>query len=172
MSTTDRSKRDLYEKVQELSGMLRKETVKLNDTKQKLRLSDDSLAEAEANARRLEADLAGTRGTLAKREARIARLNAFTGAEAFVKKMRRLVGAVMLGKTPAAEVTKKDAQTLETVYTRTLPYAALSPEKEAELRGIVRRTAKADFDAGGFQTYADALRHYGLDPKTEGAENA
>jgi len=74
MSTTDRSKRDLYEKVQELSGMLRKETVKLNDTKQKLRLENDRLAEAEANARRLEADLAGTRGTLAKREARIASL--------------------------------------------------------------------------------------------------
>ena len=71
MSTTDRSKREFYEKVQELSGMLRKETVRLNDTKQKLRLANDRLAEAQANGRRLEADLADTRATLAKREARI-----------------------------------------------------------------------------------------------------
>ena len=71
MSTSDRSKRDLYDKVQELSGMLRKETVKVNEVKQQLRSTSDRLAVAEAKGRKLEASLAKANAGIAKRQTRI-----------------------------------------------------------------------------------------------------
>jgi hypothetical protein len=71
MSTSDRSKRDLYDKVQELSGMLRNETVKVNEAKQRLRSTSDRLDVAEAKGRKLEAGLAKANAGLAQRQTRI-----------------------------------------------------------------------------------------------------
>jgi len=140
-------------------------------------LTDDEVRALRCNELLQEFDLAPLyeeveflKREIKKREERAKRLSTFTGAEAFVKKMRHKVGGVVVGKTSASEVTAKDARTLETVYVRTLPYAALSPEDEAKLREMVRKSAKDDHVAGRFQTLADALRHYGLDPKTEGVE--